>query len=49
MESKGREPGVAVGSDSLGAYVCGPPAMTDEAVAALKLMGLPNVYSEQWW
>ena len=49
--SRAREPGTA--SDgcgaSLGAYVCGPPRMTDEILAALRRMGVAQVHSEKWW
>ena len=31
------------------AYVCGPPNMTDDIMSAIRYMGVPNVYSEQWW
>lgn len=49
-ESTAREPGTATfTTPATGAYVCGPPRMTDEMVASLKLMGVPHVYSEQWW
>jgi hypothetical protein len=29
--------------------VCGPPRMTDETVAALRRMGVAEVYLEKWW
>jgi ferredoxin-NADP reductase len=48
---KAREPGTAscgCGA-ALGAYVCGPQRMTEEMVAALRRMGVVNVYSESWW
>ena len=49
--SRAREPGTASGGcgAALGAYVCGPPRMTDEMVAALRRMGVEHVYSEKWW
>ena len=49
--SVARAPGTASAGcrDALGAYVCGPAQMTDEMLAALRRMGVENVYSERWW
>lgn len=51
-ESRAREPGTAgagCATGRLGAYVCGPPRMTDETIAALRRMGVAEVYMEKWW
>jgi ferredoxin-NADP reductase len=51
-ESRAREPGpggAGCATGRLGAYVCGPPRMTDETVAALRRMGVAEVYLEKWW
>lgn len=51
-ESRAREPGTAGSGCAAGlmrAYVCGPPRMTDEMVAALRRMGVADVHHEKWW
>lgn len=40
------------GAASVGVFVCGPPAMTDELAAALArhpLVGEARVFTEKWW
>jgi len=45
-----RQPGTSrLATPATAAYVCGPPRMTDEVVGALRRLGVPHVYSEQWW
>ena len=48
MEPKARAPGTGACA-AAAAYVCGPPRMTEETVAALRRMGVSSVRSEQWW
>ena len=49
-DSIAREAGTqGEGCARLGAYVCGPPAMTDEVAAVLRRMGVANVFHEKWW
>ena len=50
QETRARQPGTAVlATAATAAYVCGPPIMTDDTVGTLRRMGVPHVYSEQWW
>jgi ferredoxin-NADP reductase len=49
-QSRARERGTAhCAVPATGAYVCGPPAFTDETVAALRRMGVAHAYTEKWW
>ena len=50
QDTRARQPGTAaLATAATAAYVCGPARMTDDVVGTLKRMGVPHVYSEQWW
>ena len=50
QDIKARQPGTAaLATAATAAYVCGPASMTDDMLGTLKRMGVPHVYSEQWW
>ena len=50
QDTKARQPGTAaLATAATAAYVCGPASMTDDTIGTLKRMGVPHVYTEQWW
>ena len=50
QDVRARQSGTAaLATAATAAYVCGPARMTDDTVGTLKRMGVPYVYSEQWW